>query len=668
MGKTDDMAVKRLLLAAVRTRFSPQIQKLKEEAMDGIVERILLTGERAKYLGAESVQRVFSETSGVHIEFSDIYGSLERLVDKSRVERAPTKVEGEKVEVKGVHREPYKLTDAVRGEIEENERVALRRFSSVVKRLFTDSERDSSAYGEVFLKLLSVVFFRLASESIRSLLGEGGEQGVAYSPIFKSALVSMGKELKGLDATVFENGVTNFFQSDDPEFATIKWNLGQSYHSLRAIGLHEGGSILGGELFKNAEFYVDTNVVISALISEEGHHTGFVALWKACKRLGMIMKVCEITLEELKRATDHQIGLLKAVIDQIPEETAVKVNFGFLEIYHKKIRNGEEIDLSQAFSAFYNARQILREQFQIPIEDNVWFGEESEAEKTVCFAQVLKKRYQAMAQRNKNENASIHDSLCIRWIDKRRGESGNNSVWFLTRDHTLPGCVPEGCSEKSLSIQLDVVLQWLAPIAIGDDDEVDLELAYSKMLASRILPQERIYNLEDFLIFHELHMTCKELPARDVEGCVQNIKKIAPLLNPTIPGDRERLAYLVSAYFADPSRQYKLDNIKHETEVSELRVELEGVRSSLAEEKKRSLRGEAWLRVSVVAIVLIVAELITVILASFWGAGENPLQKIAGSWPIVTGVAAACIVVGGFYVGKKRIKELGWPLTRIFRI
>jgi len=151
MGKTDDMAVKRLLLAAVRTRFSPQIQKLKEEAMDGIVERILLTGERAKYLGAESVQRVFSETSGVHIEFSDIYGSLERLVDKSRVERAPTKVEGEKVEVKGVHREPYKLTDAVRGEIEENERVALRRFSSVVKRLFTDSERDSSAYGEVFL-------------------------------------------------------------------------------------------------------------------------------------------------------------------------------------------------------------------------------------------------------------------------------------------------------------------------------------------------------------------------------------------------------------------------------------------------------------------------------------------------------------------------------------
>ena len=667
MNKTDDMAVKRLLLSAVRTRFSPQIQKLKEDAMDGIVERILLTAERGKYFSADLVQRIFSKTSGVHIVFNDIYSSLRRLLDQSRVEKAPKKVEGEKVKVRGIQREPYKLTDAVRVEIEENERVALRRFDAVVKRLFTDSERDSTLYGEPFLKFLSPIFFRLASESVRSLLGEGGEEGVVYSPIFKSALVSVGKELGGLDATVFENGVTNFFQSDDPEYATIKWNLAQSYHSLRAIGLHEGGSILGGVLFKNAEFYLDTNVVISALTSEEARHAGFIALCKACKRLGVQMKVCQITLEELRGVADYQLDLFKRVIDQIPDETAVKVNFGFLEIYHKKIKNGEEIDSTEAFSIFYNAREILREQFQIPTEDNEWFDEESKTEKTVAFAEIIKKRYVAMAQRNKNENACTHDSLCIRWIDERREESGNNNVWFLTRDHTLPGCVPEGCNKKSLSIQRDAVLQWLAPIAIGDDDEVDFELAYSKMLASRILPQERIYNLEDFLIFDELNMTCKELPPGDVEGFIQDIKKNAPLLNPEIPADRERLAHVVSAYFADPSRQYKLDNIKHETELSELRGELEGVRSDLAKEKKESLKREAWLRASVVGIVLIVAELIAIILALFLGVGENPFQKIVSSWPIITAVAVACIGFGGLFIGKKRIKELGWPFNKIFK-
>jgi hypothetical protein len=668
MTKMDDMAVKRLLLAAVRTRFSPEIQKLKAEAIDRIVERILLTAERGKYSSAELVQRIFSETSGVHIAFNDIYSSLQRLVGQSRVEEAPKMVQGEKLKVKGIQREAYRLTETVHAEIEENERVAVRRFDGVVKRLFTDSERDSSLYGEPFLKFLSVVFFRLAGESVRSLLGEGGEEGVVYSPIFRSALVSVGKELGVLDATVFENGVTNFFESDDPEYAAIKWNLAQSYHSLRAIGLHEGGSVLGGELFKNAEFYLDTNVVISALTSEEARRTGFVALSKACKRLGIQMKVCRVTLEELKRAADHELDLLRKVIDQIPEETAVKVNLGLLEIYHKKIKQAEQLDLSEAFSIFYNAQEILRAQYQTPIEDDKWFDEESKAEKTVAFAEVIGKRYVDMTQRSKNENSCTHDSLCIRWIDGRREESGNYNIWFLTKDHTLPGCVPEGCSKKSLAIQLDAVLQWLAPMAIGNEDEVDLEVAYSRMLASRILPQERIYNLEDFLIFHQLNMTCKELPARDVEGCIQSIKKNAPLLNPAIPADREELAHVVSAYFADPSRQYKLDNIKHETELSELRGQLEEVRSDLAEEKKGSRKRGAWLRVSVVAIVLIVAESITIILALLFGAGENPVQKIAGAWPIITGVAVLCMVSGAFYVGKKRIKELGWPLTKIFRI
>jgi hypothetical protein len=302
MGTKNDMAVKRLLLAAIRTRFSPQIQKLKDDAMDGIIERILFTVKNGEYCSAKSVQNVFSETSGFHVTLSEIYSSLERLRRQSRVEEAAREVSDEKLTVKGkLPKGLFRLSEAVRTEIEGCERGASRRFDGVVNRLFKDSERDSALYGDPFLKFLSAVFFRLAGESIKSLLGESGEEGVVYSPIFKSALDSVTKELGPLNAGVFENGVINFFQSSDPEYAAIKWNLAQSYHSLRAIGLHEGGSVLGGELFKNAEFYVDTNLVISALASEEENHAGFVAVWTACKRLGLQVKVCKITLDELER-------------------------------------------------------------------------------------------------------------------------------------------------------------------------------------------------------------------------------------------------------------------------------------------------------------------------------------------------------------------------------
>lgn len=667
MSKTDDKAIKRLLLAAVRTRFSPQIQKLKEDAMDGIVERILLTVAKGKYCRAKLVQEIFSGTAGFHVPFNDIESSLQRLFGQSRIEMAPKEVSAEKIEVKGKQRGLYRLNDAVRAEIEGDEKTAIRRFNAVVERVFQDSERDSALYGEPFLKFLSAVFFRLASESVRSLLGESGEEGVVSSPIFKSALESVSKELGVLNDEVFVNGIINFFRNNDPEYAAIKWNLAQSYHSLRAIGLHEGGLILGGELFKNAEFYLDTNVVITALSLEDEHHAGFVALCKACRKLGLQIKVLEITLEELKRTVDAQIAMLQRVINQIPEETLVKVYSGFLGIYQKKMKNGEEIDFSEIFSSFYSAREVLREQFQIPVEENEWFDEESKTEKTVAFAEIVKRRFADMSIRDKNENACTHDSLSIRWIERCRAELGNNNAWFLTRDHTLPGCVPEGCDKESLSIHLDAVLQWLAPIAVGAADDVDLELAYSKMLASRILPKEQIYTLEDFLIFDELNMTCKELPSEDVEGCIQNIKKKAPLLNPERPADRERLAHAVSAYFADPSRKYKLDNVKHETELSELRGELEKVRSDLDEEKEKSSKREAWLRVSVVGIVLVVAEAITIILTLFLGVGENAFQKIVWARPIIAAVAVVCIGVGGLLIGKRRIRELGWPFTKIFK-
>ena len=667
MSKRGDMEVRRLLLAAVRTRFSPQIQKLKADAMDGIIERILLTVEKGKYCSAKFVQGVFCETAGFHIALNEIYGSLKRLSEQLRVEKAPKEVSGKKFRVKGKQTEIFRLNETAREEIRDYEKTAIQRFDAVVKRLFKDSERDSNLYSEPFLKFLSAVFFRLASESTKSLLGESAEEGVVYSPIFKSALESVSKEIGELNAKVFENGVTNFFQSNDPDYATIKWNLAQSYHSLQAIGLHEGGAILGGELFRNAEFYLDTNVVISALAPEDENHAGFIAVLKACKKLVIRVKVCRITLQELERTVDRELDMIRKTVDQIPEATAVKVYSGFWDLYYKKMKNNEGVDLEEAFLGFYNAREILREQFGVNIEDNEWFDEEGNTEETRCFAGVIKQRFADMSRSSKGENASVHDSLCIRWIDECRKESRNNNVWFLTRDHTLPGCVPEGCDKESLSIHLDAVLQWVAPIAIGDEDEVNLELAYSNMLVSRILPQERIFTLQDFLIFNELNMTCRELPAEDVEGCIQSIKIRAPFLNPTIAADREQLAHEVSVYFADPSRKFQQATGVLEAKVTELSCDLEGVRSDLDKEKGKSSKGEAWLRASVVGIVLVVAEAITIILALFLGVGENPFQKIVWARPIIAGVAVACIGFGGLIIGKKGMKELGWPFNKIFK-
>jgi ribosomal protein L44E len=69
-------------------------------------------------------------------------------------------------------------------------------------------------------------------------------------------------------------------------------------------------------------------------------------------------------------------------------------------------------------------------------------------------------------------------------------------------------------------------------------------------------------------------MSCKELPAEDVEGCISYMKLNVPFLNPSKAEDREKLAYEVTKFFADPGRKYN-------REISRLEAEKEGMKSEM---------------------------------------------------------------------------------------
>jgi len=481
------------------------------------------------------------------------------------------------------------------------------------------------------------------------------------SPIFSSALNAIKNEHRLLDSSLFESAAISFFRDTDPEYAAIKWNMSQNYYILRVIGVDKELSLLSKEIFENVVFYLDTNMVISALALEEEYHAGFVAFSTACKRLGAKIRVCKITLDELDRVIMSNHAMLQSVLDQIPDETAVKVRSDFFEAYYARKKSGQEFDLDEVFANFVSAKDKLRQLFEIEIEDDFWFEEAKINTRVSDFADVVATRYASMRRHSKNDLAAAHDSMCLLWVEESRRRDKTNNIWFATRDYTLPGCVPPDCDHKSLAIGLDALIQWLAPITFEDGEEKDIALAYSAMISSRILPQERILNMQDFLIFHELGMSCKELPAEDVEGCIEYIKTNVPLLNPADPIDREKLAHALSTYFVDPGRKYKQNLQRYEAKML-------GMEGELEKEKGQSLRKGAWLRVSHIVILFLSLEIIAVLIASNYGAGANIFQRIISSWPLLAvGVPTICVISGLFYIGKERIKALGWPITKIFR-
>lgn len=687
MNGIRDITQKRSILLTTRTRFSPHIQPVKESAIEKIIEQILFYTEEG--ISLQEIQDDFaSETGGYAISSHEIEDSIQRLVRKQRTVSKP------KGDLK-----LYRLSEQAGREIGEIQRQAEVRFSSVVNRLFKNAKEGPSVYNSPFLKVLCIIFSKLGEECVRIIKGDIKEDDFLSFPFVSSALGEVEKGCNSIDHSLFRKAVTSFFQDSDPEYDAIKWNMAQSYYIAKALGLDPSGLLLSKEVFGHAIFYLDTNIIIEALEPKHRHHKSFLAFNKACRQLGITLKVCQISLNELQTWLTYQRGLMEKVTDQIPAETASKMRSIFYEIYCEKKMSGEAVNIDELFTSFHSPMDNLKDSFEVQLEDDIWFDEATNKLETTRFTQTLRSKYSIMRGRPKRREVALHDAMLLLWLQKLREENESN-IWLITTDTTLPGSVPQNTSSESLAITLDALLQWISPIAVPEGEEDGFTAIFAEMIKYRLLPQERIFDLEDFLIFHEMHMSCKELPAEDVEECIRYIKVKAPMLDPSDSADREKLAYEVSKFFADPGRKYKQEiamleseniKIKQEYEerlgeaskgVEELKKQYEKdlkERDSGIEElknkfleyeertQKESLKRSAWRRVIFTIIVFLILEGLVVFLASQYGEGQNLFQKVLNSWLFLGVAVPAAILMGWFFIGKERLKALGWPFTKVFK-
>jgi len=261
----------------------------------------------------------------------------------------------------------------------------------------------------------------------------------------------------------------------------------------------------------------------------------------------------------------------------------------------------------------------------------------------------------------KRYNAAIHDAILLFWLQELRRE--NNNIWLITLDSSLPGAIPVTQNEnsRSLAITLDLVLQWISPIVAQEGREVDFSETYGKMIRSRFLPQEKIFDLQDFLIFHQVGIECKELPSEDVEKSIRYIKNELPTLDPSKPVDREKLVYELRKFFVSPGRKYKQQLEKLEKENEMLKSQIANI---IAYKQKIS----TWVRITLTLFLFFIIEGIIVYCTSIYGQGENLFQKLLNSWYFLAIGSVITIILGWFIVGKERLKNLGFPFTKIFKI
>lgn len=662
-----DILEQRSILCAARLRFSPHLQPYREQAVDSFVKQYLLVADTAAGAALRTLKRKassFFPRASKAIAHRDLVRSLQRLVQEGQVDLVG--------EERGDQR--YRLSLSAREQLSGSHEKAEQLFREVTRKLFEPRGLDPGTYGVAFGEILCEVFSELGKAYVRVVAENLSGRELLSSGSITATIRRVSPGYPGVEAAELERAFLVFFQTSDPQFDTLKWNIAQHHYLARAIGIDRRGLLLSRNLFGNATFYLDTNVVIQAVEDSARHHSSFDALSRTCSLLGTKMRVCQISLDELERVVSYHRELIPRVARQVPGSTAARMSNIFLDMYRDARATDGDVDCDALFSRFDTAAAIVRDTYGIQTVDDMWFRHMDDDQATLKLADSIREEYRRARRRPKGRMSAKHDALMLLWVQEERQHADANT-WFVTLDASLTGMVfgAQSDDRKTLAIGLDALLQWISPVASEPGVEEQIAGAFAEALRYHLLRDGSTFALSDFLVFAELEWECEELPPEDVEGCLRELRVAAPELDPSNPADLQKLERIVRRYFADPSRKYKQTIAASEREyANELadkdrrhEGELERVKNAFA--KKDRLRDSGWRRFLVVLAAVVLYEVIALGLVNRYVPGANLVVKaIAATAAFAFGLPVGAVLLW-LALGVDRIEAMGPPFTRFLK-
>ena len=623
--------------------------------------------------------------------------SLIHLVVRGRVEPE-----------RGLFEDSYHLSKSAHQELDALQSQSAQLIDRVVGRLFQYAAEASSSYSRPFLDALCRVFSILTETYVRVLIGKARPSDLTTPAMLDDVIAEVQKTHPGIEIGVFRAALTSFFTEEDPDFAAIKWNLAQSYYLAKALGLDPSGKLLSMEVLTGAEFYLDTNIIIPALEPRARHHKSVRALFSICKRLGIPLCVCQISLDQLRYVTAANVELLPRAAPQIPAATSAKVPSIFYRMYKEELDATGTVDFSILFEQFFAPIKPLRENCGIELLDDNWFTDASLQSQVEEAAEQLNENLVARKRLRKAQKSAIHDALLALWITKQRSEKKTN-CWLVTLDTSFSDTSWVPGFSGTFALTLDALLQWLSPLVPQEDSS--FQTSYAEAVKQMVLPQDRIFELNDFLIFSDMAYEVGELPAEDVEACIRHLKRTVPAVDTSTAAGRETLSHGVSSFFKDPGRKHKLEITRLEAEkkatqteydrklseakgsgeeaiaelvrlkslgfedqklisvlqenVAESQARIAALEESLksgkaAQEQVRLRRSAAW-RLLLSGILLVVLEILLVVAIQRVKPEKTLLDCIEVHWRIIAAVAIGCLFATKWILGRDRLQAIGWP-------
>ena len=657
----------RRILSSMRVRFAPETQPVKRAALEEIVKNVLFAYANSTGKTVGEIQALLAdECSMPGLGETQLYETLLHLEKAGEIQerRADTKSR-------------YCLEEAVASAIGNRRAQSEAQLDEIVGHLFVNAPNGSALYKEPFIQSVCLIFAELAEESAALVLGEQLGAGKAPADPLEAAIQTVAEHFPDANKEFLEAGLRDFFRERDPRYSTFQLALAQNYFVVKTLGVDPDGSALSREIFENAVFYLDTNVIIGSLAPSQGRKESVQAVVDACRAAGARFTVCQITLDELRAVQARRREDRAELEGYVPAGIDIK---GVTKSGRRQVV-APPLEFDDSFLRIQDLSGSVNETFEADRADDQWFDQARDE----GWVQELTEAIRARTV-TKGKRQVLHDVLLLGWANRQRLEFGEKA-FVLTADRSLPSVSPPKSTER-IAITHTALLQWAAPV-LGRSEE-NFAVAFAELTRARLLPQSQMLSLNDFRVFRELHISTGALPAEDVEGCIRYLRRAAPTLDPRNPRDIQELARHVSGFFADPSRKYlrEISQLKSElnTADSQKAAAIEAERSNFEKAtgevqrlkkehqayvkklKRRADENKASFRLIVVtSIALGVVAVVALAAASLQSGMESIFVKISAAWPFMLGLGVLVWVVGAWvFVGRKglRILRLKLPYQR----
>ena len=574
----------RQILYAALLRYSPEAGSLRDRALDRFVLVALLGSSESEPMTTSQVQSITvlaPKSPGLRTDV--IEETLDRLVSSKRAATTPNS-----------RGSSYFLTELGKQHTDEATESAAQLFRPVLKRMLqhTDGLFSPEAGETVCRTFVSECFARFGHQIAKAVAGDLRDDGTFGSAnvngAFEAAIQQVSLSHQAIQT--LRSRCNRFLKSMEPEDKDLRFRLAQSYYVVQLLELSpQDFNPLADDAFSGAVFYLDTNIVLNAVRSDDAAER-FHELVNASNSLDIELRVSGATLDEALTVAARRVQDIEKVISTLPRKLLEQTKDEFYLAFQAAREADPSIEPSDFLLRFEELPAFLRD-LNVVIDDRrpeeIVNGRDVERQ-----CRVVSDAAEHIRGYGKSDAVSLHD-VCHFLLAQEERRNGRKS-WFLTRDRTLShAAVQLAPNELPFCFPLVAFLQSVSPFLESPSARHSLVDIFSAVLEGEVgeLSGRSLFDMTELRLISELHADVLSVPTDQLIPALDYVKHNLLKGRPYRQEDHTSVALEIKKFLTSSAHE-KQQELFVQLEREKQLFATEHTKRAEAEQDAKRLRGE----------------------------------------------------------------------------